>query len=328
VNNPIPDGLDRNKLMEFMAPIRVFGNTSGRIKGAAGLGQARHEDIAFCNARGGRAYKAIVSSRAGMVLCYDDVPRLDELAESKLVVTVPNPRLALIRCLNGCFPQPIEWGIHPTAHIEKDVALPKKIKIGAQVYVGSGTEVGEGTILGHGAKIEAESRIGRNVFIQAGAVIGCDSVAFERNEEGALEKFVQKGWVVIEDDVEVGANTVIAKGTFAETKIGCGTKIGNLVHIGHNVDIGRHVMMSAGIAIVGSARIGDFSWIGPGVVVRNSVRIGKNVTLGMGAVVTKDIADNEIVMGAPARSKARFMRELEWVKKGAVQSIRTIQGEE
>ncbi|MFX0199193.1 MAG: DapH/DapD/GlmU-related protein [Candidatus Hodarchaeota archaeon] len=317
MNRRISGDIDSGSLAEFLCPIRVVGDVRCRIRGAAALAEAGPEDLAFCNARGDRAYTAILSSQAGVVLCFDDVPQMDELAVTKLVVTVANPRLAFIRCLNRYFRTLLDWGIHPTAVIETDVVLPAKGKIGAHVYVGSGTEIGEGTILGHGAVIESGSRIGCNVFIQSGTVIGCDSVAFERNEEGALEKFPQYGWVVIEDDVEIGANCAIAKGTFTGTRIGRGSKIGNLVHIGHNVQVGRHVMMSAGITIVGSAQIGDFSWVGPGVVVRNGVHVGRNVMLGMGSVVTKDVEDNQTVMGTPARSRDKYVRQLKWIEKNA-----------
>jgi len=318
MNGMVSRGINVRQFLSCMSPVRVLGDLERVVSDGAALGEADPNQLAFCNAHGERGADAISASRAGVIICHDDVPGLEQLAQSKSLITVGNPRLAFIRCMSTYFEKSIDfWDVHPTAHIEADAVVPARTKIGAHVYVGSGTEIGEGTIVGHGAVVESGNWIGKNVFIQSGAVIGCDSVAFERNEEGVLEKFPQKGWVVIEDDVEIGANTVIARGTFKATRIGLGTKIGNLVHIGHNADIGCHVMMSAGITIVGSARIGDFSWVGPGVVVRNSVHVGTNVTLGMGAVVTKHIEDNEVVMGAPARSRDVFIREMEWLEKKA-----------
>jgi UDP-3-O-[3-hydroxymyristoyl] glucosamine N-acyltransferase len=279
------------------------------------LDKAGPEDLSFCNLHGEIATRVISASNAGVVICFDDIAKPDQLGASKCIMMVENPRLAFIHCLKQYFRAEIEWGIHPTAMIEANVALPHKVKVGPSVYIGAGTSIGEQTILEYRVFVGPGTKIGRNVYVQPGAVIGCEGQGFERNAEGVFEKFPQSGWVVIEDDVEIGANSTVVRGTFYETRIGQGSKIGHLTDIGHNVNIGKHVFVSACVIIGGSAIIGDYSWLAPGTVIRDSVKVGKNVKVSLGSVVTKSIKDNQILMGIPARSREKFLRELKWIEK-------------
>lgn len=164
--------------------------------------------------------------------------------------------------------------------------------------------------------VEPKITIGENVFIHPTAVVGSDGFGYERNEIGELEKFPHIGGVVIGDNVDIGANTCIDRGTIDDTIIGDGTKIDNLVHIGHNVKIGKHCLIIANAMIGGSTIIGDHVHIAPGVQIMNKVKIGDNVVVGLGAIVVKDIPSNTTFIGNPAREIEEFKKVLRFIKGG------------
>jgi UDP-3-O-[3-hydroxymyristoyl] glucosamine N-acyltransferase len=288
-------------IVDFVAPVRVLGNLQPDIRGVAPLNTARSEQLSFCNFQGETAIKAIVASSAGIIICYDDIRGLEKIAVNKSIVTVTNPRLTFIRCLNQFFKSKTQWGIHPTAIIETDTIIPPNVYIGPMVYIGHRAEIGKGTIIEHRVHIASETKIGKNVYLQSGAVIGCEGQGFERSEKGSFEKFPQVGCVVLEDDVEVGANSTIVRGALSETRIGKGSKIGHLTDIGHNVQVGIHVFISAGVVVCGSSIIGDYAWLAPKCCIRNKVKIGSKATVGLGAVVARDVPDGQTVVGIPAR---------------------------
>jgi UDP-3-O-[3-hydroxymyristoyl] glucosamine N-acyltransferase len=133
-------------------------------------------------------------------------------------------------------------------------------------------------------------------------VIGGDGFGFWRMKSGELRKFPQIGGIVIEDNVEIHNHVSIDRGALGDTVIGEGTKIDNFVHVAHNVTIGKNCAIVAHAMIGGSVVIGDESWIGPSASILNGVKIGKNCVIGMGAVVVKDVPDDTIVKGNPARA--------------------------
>jgi UDP-3-O-[3-hydroxymyristoyl] glucosamine N-acyltransferase len=138
-------------------------------------------------------------------------------------------------------------------------------------------------------------------YIHPTAVIGRDGFGYVRNEGGGLEKMPHAGNVIIEDGVNIGAQTCIDRAVVGSTIIGTGTKIDNLVHVAHGVKIGKWCLIVAGVVIGGSAEIGDGCYLGMGCLIKNKIKIGKNVTVGMGAVVLRDIPDGETWVGNPAR---------------------------
>ena len=136
-----------------------------------------------------------------------------------------------------------------------------------------------------------------------------------RNEHGHLEKFPHIGSVYIGKNVEIGANVSIDRAVFGTTSIGEGTKVDNLVHIAHNVQIGKHCEIICHVGIGGSTRIGDRTTLSLGVVTKDNITIGSDVLVGLGAVVTKDIPDNTIVAGNPARDIEELKRYLKFIKE-------------
>ncbi|MDD5053436.1 MAG: DapH/DapD/GlmU-related protein [Sulfuricurvum sp.] len=149
--------------------------------------------------------------------------------------------------------------------------------------------------------IAEKTRIGKNVRIKPGCVIGEDGFSYERQKGGSLQRFLHYGNVVIGDDVEIGANTTIDGATFGSTIIGNGTKIDNLVHIAHNVVIGDDCLIVANVGIGGGVKIGDRCFIGLGAQIKDGISIGSDCTIGMGAVVLEDVPAGSTVVGNPAR---------------------------
>lgn len=157
---------------------------------------------------------------------------------------------------------------------------------------------------------KGQVKYGINVTLHEGCVIDCEGYGFERNEKGEWEKFPHFGGVEIGDNVEIGANTCIARGTFENTKIGNGVKIDNLVHISHNVVVEDNCYISVGAIILGSVTLKRGCYVAPGAIIREHLTVGEGAVVGIGAVVTKDVAPYMLVIGNPARPVEKIERRL------------------
>lgn len=246
----------------------------------------------------------IENSLASVIICDKKIDT--SKFKNKYFVVVENPRLAFLRAVKSLFSILPAWGIHPTAYVHPEAIVNKKSHIGPFTYIGK-CEINEGCIIYGHNYIYDNVKIGKNVIIHAGTVIGADGFGYEKNTDGELEKFPHIGGVIIEDDVEIGSNTCIDRGTLGNTQIGYGVKIDNLVHIAHNVIIGKHTAVIANSMIGGSTKIGDYSWIAPSASLRDTIQIGNKVTVGVAAVVTKSIPDNETWTGNPAKPLDEFL---------------------
>ena len=175
------------------------------------------------------------------------------------------------------------------AVIEADVKIGNGCQIYPQVYLGTGVSVGEGTILYPGVKVYEGCLIGRNCILHAGAVIGADGFGFMPNAAGGFDKIPQLGNVVIEDDVEIGANTCIDRAKTDSTVIRRGVKLDNLIQIGHNVHIGKHSAMAGCVGVAGSATIGAHCTVGGGAIVLGHLELADNVHISAATVVTRSL---------------------------------------
>jgi len=297
------------------AVVRIMGTTQRSITHPMSIGDAQNElAITFCSKAGPDALMLIRSTKAGVVICKED-HLLDELRDSgKTLIVVRDPRLSFIRLVNDLFTEVKPKGIHPTAIIDPEARIHPDIYIGPFTYVGK-CVISEGTIVYGHVHIYSKTRIGRNVIIHAGTVIGSDGFGYQRNERGELEKFPHLGGVVIEDNVEIGSNTCIDRGTLGDTIILEGAKIDNLVHIAHNVTVGKHAIVIAHAMVGGSAHVGDYAWVSPSACVRDGISIGDQSTVGLGAVVVRDVPDTITVMGTPARPADEYKALLQVLKK-------------
>jgi len=191
------------------------------------------------------------------------------------------------------------------AYIGKNVRIGNHVKIYPQVYIGDNSSIGDDSILFAGVKIYEDIRIGEACIIHAGAVIGSDGFGFAPLEDGTYKKIPQVGNVILEDNVEIGANTTIDCATMGSTIIRKGTKIDNLVQIAHNVEVGENTVMAALTGIAGSAKIGKNCRLGGQVGVAGHITVGDNVNIGAMSGVNSSVKSNHTVLGAPAMDIAQ-----------------------
>ncbi len=201
------------------------------------------------------------------------------------------------------------------AYVGKNVKVGQGVKIFPQVYVGDNVELGDNTILYPGCKIYHGCKIGRNCIIHAGVVIGADGFGFAPDSEGHYHKIPQMGIVVIDDDVEVGANTTIDRSTLSVTKIGKGTKLDNLIQVAHNVEIGNDTVIAAQAGVAGSTKIGSHCAIGGQVGFAGHIHVGDHVTIGAQSGVPKDVPSGKRIMGYPAVEAGEFARNVAYTRR-------------
>lgn len=280
---------------------KILGLENKYISIPSPIDDANKDSISFCSKkRVDDTLRTIRNSKAKVIICSNEFKFTEQDYKNKTLILVKNPRMAFIQIIQKFFKQKVQSSISSTAVIDKGANIHPNVYIGPHSYIGK-CEVGEGTIIYGNAHIYSGIKIGKGVIIHAGTVIGADGFSYERNEKGELEEFPHIGGVVIEDNVEIGSNTSIDRGTLDNTIIGKGTKIDNLCHIAHNVVIGKHCVIIAQSMIGGSTKIGDYSWIAPSVCIRDGIKIGKNVLIGMGSVITKDVGDGWVVYGVPGK---------------------------
>ena len=186
------------------------------------------------------------------------------------------------------------------SYIGRNVVIGNRVKIYPQTFVGDNVVIGDDTILYAGAKIYDDSWIGNRCVIHAGVVIGSDGFGFAPQSDGSYRKIPQLGFVTLEDDVEIGANTTIDCGTMDSTIIRKGVKLDNLIMVGHNCEIGENTVVAAQTGFAGSSRVGKNCKMAGQVGLAGHLSVGDNVQIGAQSGVTKDVKSNEVILGSPA----------------------------
>ncbi|MDX6181491.1 UDP-3-O-(3-hydroxymyristoyl)glucosamine N-acyltransferase [Flavobacterium sp. Fl-77] len=186
------------------------------------------------------------------------------------------------------------------SYVGQNVVLGDNVKIYPNSFIGDNVVIGDNVYIFAGAKIYSETIIGNNCTIHSGAIIGADGFGFVPNEEGVYSKVPQIGNVVIEDNVDIGANTTIDRATLGSTIIRKGVKLDNQIQIAHNVEIGENTVIAAQTGVAGSTKIGKNCMIGGQVGIAGHLTIGNNVRLQAQAGVARNIKDDEILQGSPA----------------------------
>ena len=184
--------------------------------------------------------------------------------------------------------------------VEEGVTIGRNCQIYPQVYLGRGVTIGDNTTLYPGVKIYEGCSVGANCILHAGAVIGADGFGFMPNAEGGFDKIPQLGNVIIEDDVEIGANTCIDRAKTDSTIIRRGVKLDNLIQIGHNVQIGENAVSSAQSGIAGTSRVGRNCFLAGQVGIADHVTVGDRVKIGSKSGIDKNVGDDEVRLGYPA----------------------------
>jgi UDP-3-O-[3-hydroxymyristoyl] glucosamine N-acyltransferase len=291
----------------------LTGDGSVIISGIKGIKEAGEGDITFL--ANPKYLPFLKETKASAVIVSEEV-------ESSPVPTikVKDPYLGFLKVMKVFNPpQKYTAGlISPTAVVSPDATLADDVHVGEQVVIEGGVKIGNGTVIrpgcfiGEGSEIGANcllhprvtvmhrSKIGSNVVIHSGVVIGSDGFGFAR-QEGIYQKIPQAGNVVIEDQVEIGANVTIDRATMGSTVIGRGTKIDNLVQVGHNVIIGENTVIAAQVGISGSVKIGKGCTLAGQVGIAGHLEIGDNVTIAAQSGIHKSLPGGSTVLGSPAR---------------------------
>lgn len=224
-------------------------------------------------------------------------PELEQQGKTLLVVKAP--RTAVAKIAEHFFLDKPTSGIHPSAIIDDEAVVDPTAHIGAGCVIGKAT-IGANTILMPNVVVYDDVTVGDNCLIQAGAIIGTDGLGCTRDEEGRLTKFPHLGGIRIGNNVEVGANCQIAKGTFSDTIIEDGCKMNGLCFIAHNSHLEENVWITGDTMLCGSVHVEKNATIFSNVIVREQMRLGEGSIIGMGSVVTKPVPAHETWLGAPA----------------------------
>lgn len=200
-------------------------------------------------------------------------------------------------------------------YIGKDVKLGRGVQIYPQTYIGDGVSIDEGSTVYAGAKIYKDCRIGKRCVIHSGVVIGADGFGFAPDADGHYNKIPQTGIVILQDDVEIGANTTVDRATFGSTKIGRGTKLDNLIMVAHNVEIGEDNVFAAQSGIAGSTKIGNSNRVGGQVGFAGHITVGSNNEIGAQSGIPGNVSDNQRLMGYPAVDIRKFARNVVYINR-------------
>lgn len=298
---------------------QLIGDSEQIVRGAASVGEAGPEQITF--ASDAAAIAAAQQSKAGAVIVPNDAPDV-----GRPMIRVDNPRLAFAMVLEQ-FAPPVETPttIDETARIAGDVILGRGTVVGAYAVIGPGTRLGEnvcihpGVYIGRNVTVGDETimypgvivldrvTIGRRVVLHPGAVIGSDGFGYVP-VDGYHRKVPQIGTVVIEDDVEVGVNSAVARATVGTTRVGRGTKLDGFVYVAHNASVGENVIVAGMSALAGSAVVDDEVTLAGQTGVIGHLRVGRGSVVAARGLVASDLPPGSFVSGFPARPHAENMR--------------------
>ncbi len=296
------------KLSEIAALIgaEIVGDPSSEAQGINEIHRVESGDLVFVDHP--KYYDKCLQSAATHIIINAKV----DCPSGKSLLVVPDPFLAYQRIVSTYRPfTPITQAIHETAAIGTGTVVMHGACIGPNVVIGSDCVIHANAVIG------GDAVIGDRVVIQAGTVIGSDAFYYNKRPNRALpfQRMLSGGRVVIEDEVEIGANCTIDRGVSHDTFIGAGTKIDNLVHIGHDTRIGRNCLLAAQVGIAGATIIED------GVTLWGQVGVSKTLTIGAGAVVLaqtgvpSSLAGGKVYFGYPAEEASLKKRELVWIKR-------------
>lgn len=276
------------------------GPLEDRLDAVCSLAVARPGALSFCRYSNERLDIAIRSSASALIVPADR--RVEAISGGPTLIGVTNPRLAFIRVASRLHDRSPPPGVDRTAIVDPTASIEATAYIGPHVVIGKGCTVGADSVLHAGVCLYPDTKIGARVTLHAGVVVGVDGFGFERDGSGKLHKFPHIGGVVIEDDVEVGANCCIARGALDDTRIGRGTKLDGLVHVAHNCRVGPDSLLTAQTMLAGSVTVGSRVWLSPGCRVLNGTTIGDDAVVGMGANVMADVSPGATVVAPPART--------------------------
>lgn len=304
------DMVRRWSAAELAALLGVVTESQALVTRVSGLEDAGSESVVF--AEDEKTLAAALASGAGVILAKANV------AGDTRVLIVGDPRYAFAVCARAFAPQRVA-SVHATASISSMATLGERVRVGAGAVVEDEVVIGDDVEIASGAKILRGTVLGSRVVVQAGAVLGATGFGYVRHAAtGEYLLFPQQGRLVIEDDVEIGANSTLDRGALGETRIGRGTKIDNLVHIGHNCRIGRNVVIAAQVGISGSCVVEDGAVLAGQVGISDHCHIGPGVILGGQAGVFRGKSvegPGEMFAGTPAEPIKDYLKSMARVRR-------------
>ena len=278
----------------------------------------------------------LYTTKAGVIITSRGIDITEDLAEDKAIIWVDDARMAFAQILSVYKQQrqQSKTGVHPTAHIDESATIGENVYIGPYVIVDANSKIGDNTFIyanttiGENVQIGSDciiytnvsiyddSVIGNDCIIQSGAVIGGDGFGFQPNQENNYTKIVHIGNVILEDHVEIGANTTIDKATLGSTIIRKGVKLDNLIQVGHNVEIGENTVIAAQTGVAGSTVIGKNCMIGGQVGFAGHQKIADGTKFAAKSGISKDVKEeNNIFQGAPAMPVGDYQRSYVMFRK-------------
>ena len=284
---------------------RVEGNENAVVSTFAKIEEGQEGAITFLSNPKYTPY--IYETKASIVLINEDV--VLEKPVNTTLIRVKNAYECVAKLLQMYAASlPKKTGIHPLAFVAESAEIGKDVYIGPFTYVGEGVKIGDGSIINPNVTIYDGCQIGKNVTIHAGSVIGADGFGFAPNTEG-YEKIPQLGIVIIEDNVEIGANTCIDRSTMGQTVIHKGVKLDNLIQVAHNCEIGENTVMSAQVGMAGSTKIGAWCMVGGQAGFSGHIHVADKTMVGAQCGVINNTKGNgENLIGSPAMDPKDFFK--------------------
>ena len=291
---------------------RVEGNEQATVHTFAKIEEGKEGAITFLSNPKYTQY--IYETKASIVLVNNDLQL--EKPVSATLIRVENAYESVAKLMQMyAAALPKKTGVDSLAFVAASAQIGKDVYIGPFTYVGEGVKIGDGTRIFPNVTIYDGCQIGSNVTIHAGAVIGADGFGFAPNQEG-YEKIPQLGIVIIEDDVEIGANTCVDRSTMGHTVIHKGVKLDNLIQVAHNCEIGENTVMSAQVGMAGSTKIGAWCMVGGQAGFSGHIRIADKTFIGaQSGVISNTKGNGEQLIGAPAIDPKVFFKSSAVFKK-------------
>ena len=284
---------------------RVEGNENAAVNTFAKIEEGKEGAISFLS--NPKYIHYIYETKSSIVLINEDV--VLEKAVAPTLIRVKNAYESVARLLQLYESmKPRKTGVDPLAFVSSSAKIGKDVYIGPFTFIGENVEIGEGTRIYPNVTIYDGCRIGRRVTIHAGTVIGADGFGFAPNQEG-YEKIPQIGIVIIEDDVEIGANTCIDRSTMGQTIIHRGVKLDNLIQVAHNCEIGENTVMSAQVGMAGSTKIGAWCMVGGQAGFSGHIAVADKTFIGaQSGVISNTKGNGESLIGSPAMDPKQFFK--------------------
>ena len=284
---------------------RVEGNPDAKINTFAKIEEGKEGAISFLSNPKYTAY--IYDTKSSVVLINEDVELTQPVSCTLIRVQNAYEGVAKLLQLYASM-MPKKTGIDPLAFVSKSAKIGENVYIAPFAYIGDNVTIGDDTRIFPHVTIYDGCKIGKNVTIHAGSVIGADGFGFAPNQEG-YDKIPQIGIVVIEDDVEIGANTCVDRSTMCQTIIHKGVKLDNLIQVAHNCEIGENTVMSAQVGMAGSTKIGAWCMVGGQAGFSGHIKIADKTFVGAQAgVISNTKGDGEQLIGAPAVNPKMYFK--------------------